>query len=91
MRSIRWLDEAYPADALFDAHRDDPESDQRFLLDEVRAAGEAMAERTSWRTCRDNGWWTAFGKGLPRRPLRHTTWQAGSQRGINETGDGMCQ
>ncbi|MCX5524143.1 IS3 family transposase [Streptomyces bobili] len=53
---------AYRADALFDAHRDDPEFGHRFLLDEARAAGEAMAERTAWRICRDNGWWSAFGK-----------------------------
>jgi putative transposase len=50
------------ANALFDAHRDDPEFGHRFLLDEARAAGEAMAERTAWRNCRDNGWWSAFGK-----------------------------
>ncbi|MFC8008630.1 IS3 family transposase [Streptomyces olivaceus] len=56
------LTEAYRANALFDAHRDDPEYGHRFLLDEARAAGEAMAERTAWRICRDNGWWSAFGK-----------------------------
>ncbi|MGW3731326.1 DDE-type integrase/transposase/recombinase [Streptomyces sp. NPDC000851] len=54
--------EAYRANALFDAHRDDPEFGHRFLLDEARAAGEAMAERTAWRICRDNRWWSAFGK-----------------------------
>src|SRR4051794_15893218 len=56
------LAEAYRANALFDAHRDDPEFGHRFLLDEARAAGEPMAERTAWRICRDNGWWSAFGK-----------------------------
>ncbi|MEU2595931.1 IS3 family transposase [Streptomyces hirsutus] len=56
------LAEAYRAKALFDAHRDDPGFGHRFLLDETRAAGEAMAERTAWRICRDNGWWSAFGK-----------------------------
>ncbi|MFS0698315.1 IS3 family transposase [Streptomyces nitrosporeus] len=56
------LAEAYRANALFDAHRDDPEFGHRFLLDEARAAGEAMAERTAWRICRDNRWWSAFGK-----------------------------
>ncbi len=56
------LSEAYRANALFDAHRDDPEFGHRFLLDEARAAGEPMAERTAWRICRDNGWWSAFGK-----------------------------
>ncbi|MDX3804265.1 IS3 family transposase [Streptomyces sp. AK04-3B] len=67
----RWLDrpvtdaeiaEGYRANALFNAHRDDPEFGHRFLLDEARAAGESMAERTAWRICRDNGWWSAFGK-----------------------------
>ncbi|WP_409468471.1 IS3 family transposase [Streptomyces sp. HC307] len=56
------LAEAYRANALFDAHRDDPEFGHRFLADEARAAGEVMAERTAWRICRDNGWWSAFGK-----------------------------
>ncbi|EFK98054.1 integrase catalytic subunit [Streptomyces sp. SPB78] len=56
------LAEAYRANALFDAHRDDPEFGHRFLLDEARVAGESMAERTAWRICRDNGWWSAFGK-----------------------------
>ncbi|WP_307054189.1 hypothetical protein [Streptomyces achromogenes] len=41
------LAEAYRADALFDAHRDDLEFGHRFLLDEARAAGEAMAELRS--------------------------------------------
>jgi transposase InsO family protein len=56
------LTQAYRANALFNAHRDDPEFGHRFLLDEARTAGEAMAERTAWRICRDNGWWSAFGK-----------------------------
>lgn len=56
------LDEAYRANALFDAHRDDPEFGYRYLLDEARDAGEAMAARTAWRICSTNGWWSAFGK-----------------------------
>ncbi|MFJ8765181.1 IS3 family transposase [Streptomyces clavifer] len=56
------LTEAYRAGALFDAHRDDPEFGHRFLADEARAGGEAMAERTAWRICRDNRWWSVFGK-----------------------------
>ncbi|MFE2802615.1 IS3 family transposase [Streptomyces olivaceus] len=56
------LSEAYRANALFDAHRDDPEFGHRFLLDEARAAGEPRAVRTAWRICRDPGWWSAFGK-----------------------------
>lgn len=57
--------QARRANALFDAHRDDPEFGYRFLVDEAREAGEVMAERTAWKLCRDNGWWSAFGK--PRR------------------------
>jgi putative transposase len=34
----------------------------RLLADEARQAGEAMADRTAWRICRDNAWWGAFGK-----------------------------
>jgi len=56
---------AYRANALFDAHHDDPEFGYRFLVDEARDAGQTMADRTAWRICRDNGWWSAFGK--PKR------------------------
>lgn len=48
--------------ALYDAHRDDPEFGYRFLADEVRAAGIAVADRTAWRVCSENRWWSAFGK-----------------------------
>lgn len=67
----RWLNdavttadrvEAQRANALFDAHRDDPEFGYRFLTDEAEAAGQAMSERTAWRICRTNGWWSIFGK-----------------------------
>ena len=60
------LEEAYRADALFDAHRDDPEFGYRFLVDEARDAGVVMAERTAWRICSDNGWFSRFGK-KPKR------------------------
>jgi transposase InsO family protein len=53
---------AYRANALFDAHVDDPEFGYRLLVDEARTAGEPMSERTAWRACRDNGWWSVFGK-----------------------------
>ena len=53
---------AYRANALFDAHRDDPEFGYRFLADEAREAGEVMAERTAWRICSQLGWFSAFGK-----------------------------
>jgi len=56
------LEEAHRANALFDAHIDDPEFGYRFLVDEARDAGQLMAARTAWRICRDNGWWSAFGK-----------------------------
>ena len=54
--------EAYRANALFDAHRDDPEFGHRLLADEARDVGEKMADRTAWRIASDNGWWSAFGK-----------------------------
>ncbi|MBO0979892.1 IS3 family transposase [Microbacterium sp. SD291] len=54
--------EAYRANALFDAHRDDPEFGHRLLADEARDAGEAMADRTAWRITSENGWWSVFGK-----------------------------
>lgn len=56
------LARAYRADALFDAHRDDPEFGYRFLADEARDAGEAMADRTAWRICSELGWFSVFGK-----------------------------
>jgi putative transposase len=59
------LEQAYRADALFDAHKDDPEFGYRFLVEEARDAGLAMADRTAWRICSDNGWWSAFGKKKP--------------------------
>jgi putative transposase len=78
----RWLAEpvtdaewagAHRANALFDAHRDDPEFGYRFLVDEAREAGQVMAERTAWRICSSNGWWSSFGKkrgrnGKKRKP-----------------------
>jgi putative transposase len=60
------LAEAYRADALFDAHRDDPEFGYRFLADEARAAGQAMVERTAWKICSGMGWWSAFSRGRRR-------------------------
>lgn len=67
----RWLNnavtvadriEAQRANALFDAHRDDPEFGYRFLADEAEAAGEPMSGRTAWRICSVNRWWSSFGK-----------------------------
>jgi putative transposase len=56
------LAEAYLANALFDAHRDDPEFGYRYLADEARHAGHTACDRTMWRVCSSNGWWSAFGK-----------------------------
>ncbi|MGW0025460.1 IS3 family transposase [Rhodococcus sp. NPDC003383] len=56
------LEEAYRANALFDAHREDPEFGYRFLADEARDAGESMSDRTAWRICSTNKWWSSFGK-----------------------------
>jgi transposase InsO family protein len=64
--TVSELEEAYLANALFDAHRDDPEFGYRFLADEARAAGFNACDRTIWRVCSDNGWWSAFGKKKPR-------------------------
>lgn len=54
--------EAYRANALFDAHKDDPEFGYRYLVEEARDAGEPMAERTARRICTQNQWWSVFGK-----------------------------
>lgn len=56
------LAEAYRSNALFDAHRDDPEFGYRYLVEEARDAGVPMAERTAWRICTENKWWSVFGK-----------------------------
>ena len=56
------LAEAYRANALFDAHKDDPEFGYRYLVEEARDAGQPMAQRTAWRICTDNKWWSVFGK-----------------------------
>ena len=67
---------AYRANALFDAHRDDPEFGYRLLVDEARDVGESMADRTAWAIVADNGWWSVFGKkrgktGKKTRPAVH--------------------
>ena len=60
--TVAELVEAYRANALFDAHRDDPEFGYRFLVEEARQAGEVMAERTAWRICSQHRLWSVFGK-----------------------------
>ncbi len=63
--------EAYRANALFDAYRDDPEFGHRLLADEARDEGEPMSDRTAWRIASANGWFSVFGKpkrGKGRKP-----------------------
>ena len=71
----RWIDEpiaesqlaeAYLANAIHTAHGDDPEFGYRFLADEVRGEGHDVSDRVVWRICRDNAWWSSFGK--PKNP-----------------------
>ena len=59
------LDEAWLANAIFDAHRDDPEFGYRFLADEIRDEYPEVSDRVVWRICRDHRWWSVFGK--PKR------------------------
>jgi transposase InsO family protein len=59
--TAEWV-QAHRANALYDAHRDDPEFGHRLLADEARAVGEPMADRTAWRIASANGWWSVFGK-----------------------------
>ena len=63
------LDEAYLANAIFDAHVDDPEFGYRFLADEVRHIAEFsdVSDRVVWRICRDHQWWSVFGKKKPSK------------------------
>ncbi len=58
----RELEEAYLANVLFDAHRDDPEFGYRLLADEASRAGLVACDRTVWRICAANRWWSVFGK-----------------------------
>ena len=53
---------AHRANALFDAHRDDPEFGYRYLHEEAADAGQVMTERTAWAICSQQDWWSAFGK-----------------------------
>ena len=61
------LDQAHVANAVFDAHRDDPEFGYRFLADEARDAGHDVCDRTVWKVCSENGWWSVFGKKKSRK------------------------
>ena len=59
---------AYRANALFDAHRDDPAFGYRYLAEEAAEVGSAMSERTAWAICSQQGWWSTFGKKRSARP-----------------------
>lgn len=52
------LEEACLTNVIFDA----PEFGYRFLADEISAVGFEVCDHTVWRICRDNGWWSVFGK-----------------------------
>ncbi len=69
------LNEAYLANAIHDAHVDDPEFGYRFLADEVRRAPEhaAVSDRVVWRICRDHRWWSVFGKPKNRKAAKAGT------------------
>ncbi len=69
------LDEAWLANAIFDAHRDDPEFGYRFLADEVRRHDDhaEVSDRVVWRICRDHGWWSRFGKPKARKGTKPGT------------------
>jgi transposase InsO family protein len=78
----RWLNEPFTddqhteaslANAICDVHRDDPEFGHRFLADEVRLADHVVLDRVVWRICRDNAWWSVFGKPKQRKGTRPGT------------------
>jgi transposase InsO family protein len=54
------LNEAWLTNAVFDAHKADPEFGYRFLADELRDDGWDVSDRTVWRICSENGWWASF-------------------------------
>lgn len=62
------LTQAYRANALFDAHTDDPGFGYRYCRDEAAEVGETMSARTAWVLCSANAWWSTFGKKRARRP-----------------------
>ena len=57
----REWEEAHIANALFDAHRDDPEFGYRLLADEIADRFD-VCERTVWKICSKGGWWSSFTK-----------------------------
>jgi hypothetical protein len=65
----RQLAEAHLANAIVDAHLDDPEFGYRFLADEVRQLDQraGVSDRVVWRICRDHRWWSRLGKPTRRK------------------------
>ena len=62
------------ANAIHNAHGDDPEFGYRFLADEVRVGDHPdVSDRIVWRICRDNEWWSVFGKPKRRKGSRPGT------------------
>jgi putative transposase len=66
-------DEAHLTNALFNAHRDDPEFGYRYLADEVRLVGFAVSNRTLWKLCAASGFWSVFGKKKARKGAKPGT------------------
>lgn len=62
--------QAYRANALHNTPLEGPEFGYRFLADEAKSLGEAMCDRTAWRLCQDQQWWSAFGKKKAREKGR---------------------
>ena len=62
--------QAHVANAVFDAHRDDPEFGYRLLADQSAAAGFTASQRTIWRICADNGWSASFSRKDRGQPAR---------------------
>jgi transposase InsO family protein len=54
----RDLEDAHLANAIVDAHADDPAFGYRFLADELHDAGVEVGERRVWRLCRDHRIWS---------------------------------
>ena len=73
--SDRELAEAYLADALFDAHRDDPEFGYRFLAGEARQAGSPPVTARCGGSVRTTGGGRGSGRNSAGpsgpRPARH--------------------
>lgn len=67
----RWLEnpitdaevtEPYRANALFDAHRDDPEFGRRLAAEARAEPSEVTSDGTAWRITSANCCWSVFGK-----------------------------